>query len=106
LVPTEVIIGYLTIVGLIPLIRSAPLHPWFYWGAFLLGLVLTPVYLTAQAEKGKPKKRHLAISTLAFVVWAYATSGEKLIPQLYDPAIGSIVLVIFSLISGAVPLRR
>jgi hypothetical protein len=106
LVPSEVIIGFLTIVGFIPLIRFSSLQMWFLWGAFLLGLMLTPIYLNFQAEKGKPKKLHLGISTIAFMAWAYATSGEKMIPQLYDPAIGSIVLVVFSLISGAVPLRR
>jgi hypothetical protein len=106
LVPSEVIIGYLTIIGFVPLIRFLWLRGWFYWGTFALGLVLTPIYLNFQAEKGKPKTAHLGVSTAAFVIWAYATSGEKVVPDLYDPAIGSIVLVAFSLISGAIPLRR
>jgi hypothetical protein len=45
LVPNEVIIGYLTIIGFVPVIRLLRLQGWFYWGTFALALVLTPIYL-------------------------------------------------------------
>src|SRR3990172_61198 len=87
LVPAEIIAGYLTLVGIVPLIRNEALHSWFYWAILVLCLGLTPIYLNAQAEKGKPKKRHLIVSTFAFVFWAYATSGAVIVPVLYDAAI-------------------
>jgi hypothetical protein len=62
------------------------------------------------AEEGQPKKNHLILSTIAFIFWAYATTGSTLsdtiAPGIYDPAISSFLLVAFSLVSGQVPLNK
>jgi hypothetical protein len=105
LIPSEVIAGYITLIGLLTALKNPGMRPVFYAIAFILCLVLTPIYLNYQADPGKPKKIHLIVSMFAFVVWAYATSGQQVVPQLYDPAIASFALVAFSLISGAIPLR-
>lgn len=105
LIPSEIIAGYITLIRLLATLKNPGMRPVFYAVAFILCLVLTPIYLNYQAEPGKPKKIHLIVSTFAFVVWAYATSGQQVVPQLYDPAIASSALVAFSLISGTVPLR-
>jgi hypothetical protein len=39
-------------------------------------------------------------------VWAYAISGATLLPDWHDAAVAAIVLVVFSLVSGLVPLDR
>jgi hypothetical protein len=104
LVLTEVVVGYVTLIGLVPLITVTG-QVWLYLVAFVLGLVLTPLYLNYQAEAGRPKKTHLIVSTIAFVVWAYAVSGPTTVPGWYNPAAASFVLVAFSLISGVIPLR-
>ena len=106
LIPSEVIAGYITLIGLLVAVKNLELRVVFYAIAFVLCLVLTPIYLNYQSDPGKPKKIHLCVSMVAFVVWAYATSGLQVTPQLYDPAIASFTLVAFSLISGAVPLRK
>jgi hypothetical protein len=106
LVPSEVIAGYLTLIGFVSAVKDTSIHGLLYVIIFLFCLVLTPIYFRLQADKGKPYLVHLTLSTLAFAVWAYATSGDRVFPQAYDPAIASIVLVAFSLISGAIPLRR
>lgn len=106
LVPSEIIAGYVALVGIIPLVRNEDAHPWLFGGVALICLVLTPIYLNLQAETGKPKRNHLILSTVAFMVWAYAVSGGIVIPQWHDPAIASILLVLFSLVSGAVPLNK
>jgi hypothetical protein len=103
-VPSEIVAGYLTLVGFVPLIRQATIRPWVYAAAFAICVILTPLYMNAQADKAKPKRRHLILSTVAFIVWAYAVSGNAVAAPLYDPAVASILLVVFSLISGAIPL--
>ena len=57
-----------------------------------------------QAEKKKPKKTHIFVSAIAFIVWAYIVSGQMLGPGIHDPAIASILLVLFSLVRGKIPL--
>lgn len=112
LIPAEVIAGYLAMFGFVPLIDSqaegglSPTEVAVAWAIFALCLILTPVYLNYQAEKGRPKKIHLIVSTIAFVIWAYVTTGSSLVPDLYNAAIGSILLVAFSLISGLIKLNK
>ncbi len=106
LVPSEVIAGYLAIVGFIAAVGDADARLWLGWAAFALGLVLTPFYLNTQAEPDRPKRNHLILSTVAFVVWAYAVSGATLLPDFHTDAVASIVLIAFSLVSGIIPLDR
>lgn len=106
LVPSEIIAGYLAMVGFVPQIGIPEIHQTIFYVIFFLCLVLTPVYLNRQSQKGKPKKIHLIVSTLAFIIWAYVTTGNTLIPDYYDAALGSIALIAFSLISGVIPLTK
>ena len=106
LVPSEIIAGYLAMMGFVPQIEGDA-QSIAGWGIYGLCQVLTPVYLNTQAEAGKPKLIHLLLSTIAFAIWAYVTTGDKLLPEgYYQAAIGSIVLVAFSLVSAIVPLNR
>lgn len=106
LIPSEIIAGYLTLIGFVPLIRNSTLWPWVYGSIFTICLALTPLYMYLQADKGRPKRIHILVSSIAFVVWAYAISGGAIVGRAHDPALASILLVIFSLISGAVPLNH
>lgn len=106
LIPSEIIAGYLAMFGFVPLVQNKALQSGVLWVIFGLCLIVTPIYLNRQAEKNKPKRNHLIISTIAFIVWAYATTGSTLVTDFYDAAIGSIVLVAFSLISAAIPLDK
>ena len=104
LIPGEIVAGYLTLIGFVPLLRQEWPHWAFYLGIFLLCLILTPFYLNYLADENKPKVTHLIVSTLAFIFWAYAVSGTVLCPNIYDPALASILLICFSLVSGIIPL--
>ncbi|MDT0648306.1 hypothetical protein RM545_16565 [Zunongwangia sp. F260] len=108
LVPAEIIAGYLAMVGFLDKEEGSLLveKQGFLIGIFFLCFILTPIYFYFQAEKNKPKIIHLILSSLAFVIWAYVTSGEKFSSLIYDADIASIILIAFSLISGLVPLRR
>ncbi|MXN92878.1 hypothetical protein GR160_16750 [Flavobacterium sp. Sd200] len=110
LIPSEVIAGYLTMFGLVHAIKSSLLQSMFSWIVFVVGLVLTPLYLNSVSDENKPKRNHLILSTIAFVVWAYVTTGETLSETIatgiYDSAAASIILIIFSFISALVPLDK
>ncbi len=106
LVPSEVVAGYIALVGFVGAVGYEDARVWLYWAVFALCLVLTPLYLNKQAEPNRPKRNHLIMSTVAFVVWAYAISGATLLPDWHDAAVAAIVLVVFSLVSGLVPLDR
>jgi hypothetical protein len=110
LVPSEIIAGYLTMMGFVGALKNPGSKEIFLWIIFGAGLILTPLYLNMVADKGKPKRNHLILSTLAFLVWALVTSGSQLWPMIthseYDPAMASIILVLFSMGSAVVPLDK
>jgi len=107
LVPSEVLAAYMTMIGLVSSIRKIPEqhHFWIYLGVFAVCIPITIWYLHFQAEKGRPKTTHIIVSTFAFIIWAYAISGYVVWPEGYDTGIASIILVLFSLISGKIPLK-
>ncbi|WP_373056221.1 hypothetical protein [Zunongwangia sp. H14] len=108
LVPAEVIAGYLAMLGFLDREEGSVIieKQGLLIGIFFLCLTLTPLYLNYQAKEGKPKVIHLIISSVAFVIWAYVTSGEKFRGIYYDADIASISLIAFSLISGIIPLKK
>jgi hypothetical protein len=105
IIPAEIIAGYLALIGFVNGIKNEDLHQDFYYGSFFLCLLLTPIYLYFQADKSKPKAIHIILSTISFIVWAYSISGEKVVPDFFDSAIASMVLVVYSLITGTIPLK-
>lgn len=110
LIPGEIIAGYLTMIGFVGSIKNIQMQNVIAWIVFAIGLILTPIYLNNVAEADKPKKNHLILSTIAFLVWAYVTTGKQLSetisPDIFEQAVASIILVAFSLISAIVPLNK
>lgn len=106
LVPSEAIALWLGLTGLAPAVAAQlPIRKgWLYCGSFILCLILTPLYLSAMADKGKPKAVHLILSTLAFPFWAYSVSGVTVVPHLYSPALAAMLILIFTAVSGLIPL--
>ncbi len=81
-------------------------------GIFLVCLAFTPIYiwstsrLPGEAGRGAWRMQAL-VSTLAFVVWAYATKGMVFLApglvgdaRLYDGQLAAAVLILFTLVSG------
>lgn len=107
LIPAEVLAGYLAMMGFVGSINGAETQKIANWIIFGACLVLTPLYLNNVAVPNRPKRNHLIVSTVAFVVWAYVTTGAQLLgPELFSQAIASIVLIMFSLISALIPLNK
>ena len=106
IVPAEIVAGYVAMLELVSMIRNKDLHNKFYIGIFLLCAILTPLYTYYQAEKDKPYVMHIIMTTLSFCVWAFAVSGKQWFADAHEPAIASILLVAFTLVSGFIPLRK
>jgi Na+/glutamate symporter len=106
LIPSEIIAGYIAAIGFVPMIQfiSEENHFWVYIGIFIACVLITIFYMNYQSEENKPKMTHIILSTCAFIVWAYTISGNVVWPEIHDAAFASIILIIFSLISGKIPL--
>lgn len=111
-IPGEIIAGYVAMLSFLDM-SSENLRFGISIGVFILCLALTPFYFKMMAtkkdkEEGKNKIRlHQIISSIAFVIWAYAIGGngglfgtEGL--NWYDAGLGSILLVAFTLVSGVI----
>lgn len=109
LIPSEVLAAFMLFMGLAKNLEGGT-QSVAYWFIFGFCLLLTPIYLNKQSEDNKPKRFHLIISTLAFAAWAYVISGMELqgtiAPETYKPALASILVGIFSLGIGAIPLKE
>jgi hypothetical protein len=110
LIPSEILAGYLTMIGFVSSIKNQEVQNVVAWIVFAAGLILTPIYLNRVADANKPKRNHLILSTIAFIIWAYVTTGKQLLetisPDIFDQSIASIALVLFTLISAVIPLDK
>jgi hypothetical protein len=91
-IPGDVIAGYVMLSNLVELIPADDaLRPSAGLGSFLLCAVLTPFYLAAADPETDPAVRRqihwwqYAISTVAFVLWAYTLGGYF---KMGDPVLG------------------
>jgi hypothetical protein len=103
-IPAEVLAAYLSINGILATVTNTgetPLRNAVYAASFALCLVFTPIYFGLVAHKNEPKMLQRIVSTIAFVVWAYNLGGVFSAYGIYIPWLGSIFLIVFSLVSGA-----
>jgi len=103
-IPAEILAVYLSINGILATVTDSgetSLRDAVYVASFALCLAFTPVYFGLVAQKDEPKMLQRIISTIAFVVWAYSLGGVFTVYAIYIPWLGSIFLIIFSLVSGA-----
>ncbi|MFZ1920376.1 MAG: hypothetical protein WBD53_20785 [Xanthobacteraceae bacterium] len=74
---------------------------YFSVGVFVIALVGTPIYLRQQAAAGQPWQVQSVVSTLAFVIWAYAVQGQ-VFTAIYSSAISAFLVLVFTFASGFV----
>ncbi|WP_417449767.1 hypothetical protein [Kordiimonas sp.] len=106
MVPAELVTAYTAAVAVISDVASDKARMIAYAITFVVCLVLTPVYLNNEAEPGRPKWTHIIISTLAFPVWAYLVSGNQIMPAYYNGSIALLATILFSVVTGAIPLKK
>lgn len=71
------------------------------WGLFLLALIGTPIYLYRQRLPGQPWGLHAALSTIAFLLWAYTLGGTLfVIHHWYHVLLAALAAPIFTFVAG------
>jgi hypothetical protein len=81
------------VVGISPITSFIDTHGvYFAAGIFFFALLATPLYILQQSEKGQPWSVHATMSSIAFVIWSYATQGALFqVSGLYDARLGSLL---------------
>ncbi|PKQ44205.1 hypothetical protein [Confluentibacter flavum] len=103
LIPAEIVAAYLTLISLAKSVNDYVLISQVI--AFAGCLILTPIYLNYMAEENKPKLKHIIISTVSFIIWAYVISGDEF-NIYYNGALSSMILIFYSLIVGLIKLDK
>ena len=71
------------------------------WALFVLGVIGTPVYLYRQRLGAQPWRVHAAISTIAFILWAYTLDGSLfLVHHWYNVLLAGLVAPVFTFVAG------
>lgn len=117
-VPAEIIAGYTPLISLaasVNLVKNtdgamvpSETTVALCFLVFFAGLIATPIYLwRISGSVGQSKKMQVAISTLAFVLWAYVLGGpfevlSKFTPDVfgYYPAVGGVITGIYTWMVG------
>ncbi len=91
LIPSEIIAAYVTVAGLIPGGNTM-----WLWGITVVLLILVTPYL--RKFQGVTSPLHYAVSSISFVVWVFAIGGPFVTMSWYQSWMGSIVLILWTLI--------
>jgi len=99
-IPAEVVAAYISANGVATLARSPGT---LFTLIFAACVLCTPLYITRFTSTRKEAWTNSVMAIAAFMVWAYATGGG-LVTYLgwYDAPTASVILVLFTLVSGAV----
>lgn len=100
-IPAEILAFYVPVVPAIELLKTQALHHPLQWFAFLLAWALVPVYFLWIGKGDERRARQVAISSIAFPIWAYATNRDiGPFGSYYDAAGALILLLVFSLLTA------
>lgn len=101
-IPSEIVGAWIAIKGLVASGDGIPQNG-LLWILFIIFTVLTTAYIFKQTSepRKKPAKTQILISTVAFIVWAFALGEPFSSLPFYSPVYGSLLLIIYNL---AVPL--
>jgi hypothetical protein len=107
LVPTEIVGAYMVLAGMLgyaygttPAAQQMPdpeLKAILIQVVFFSLLVLTPLYLWRIGRVSHLVQ--LVVTTISYVIWVYTLGGPFVVWGLYHSVIGSVVLVLWSVIT-------
>lgn len=105
-VPGEILAFFLPVVSAIELLPAEERRAG-HWIAFIVSWVLVPIYMKWVAGADQRGPQQIAVSTVAFPIWAYATNREigALGPWFSEPR-ALIVLLCFSLLTAFLLPKR
>ena len=92
LIPSEIVAAYLVLAGIIPLASAK-------WGTLIVSiilLILVPFYLWKIHNVTRASQ--IIVTSISFVVWVYSLGGPFQFWNLYRAWIGSVILVLWTLI--------
>jgi hypothetical protein len=105
IIPSEVIAGFMFFTGVLPLIGPDWKKP-LIWIVFSALIIAIPLYYRS-ISNGVPYLKHSAVSVIAFFIWSYSISGVILVgDEFHNPVVGSLALMLFTLLSPYVRLDR
>ena len=94
-IPTEIVGLYLTLNNIIN-IQEKNTQAWMSWFIFAICLIFIPLYLN-RVLKVK-KKIQILISSISFVVWAYALGGPFATCGLFNNLFAALLLPIYTVL--------
>jgi len=94
LIPSEIVAAYLVIEGLIP--KDDPQAALVSLISSVILLVFIPFYLKRTMAVQKPVQ--ILFTMVSFVVWVYSLGGPFAHYDLYTGYIGSVILVLWTLL--------
>ena len=107
-VPSELVAPYLAISGILLTSSDLLVKPVGIC-CYVLFQVYTPIYMyrisKRELRSEKVCRIQAAMSSIAFLVWAYSIGGIFSLLGWHRPFLASILLILFSVASGMVPVR-
>lgn len=109
-VPAEVLAFYSCSVQLI-MTKTGPANGEFRLWAFsivgVIGWVVTPIWLGTFSADLATRRPNQIMGFIAFLIWAYAYPAGVFVERgLYDPVVGGVALLTFTLVSGFFQPRK
>jgi hypothetical protein len=118
LIPSELVAAYSAVLGLLKvsdstmpakhfqaiMIQGADIIEGVLWAVFWVVTLLTPLYL--RKIQGVTSVTQLSFTTCSFVIWAYSLGGIFELKQWYQPLLGGIVLILWTLIIPLIPIPK
>lgn len=99
-IPAEVLAAYIAMNGMA---TSSKHQATLFAIIFIACITCTPIYITRFTTTKKEAWTNSVMAVIAFAIWAYATGqGIFTCIGLYDPPTASVLLALFTFISGAV----
>jgi hypothetical protein len=108
LIPSEIIGAYMVLSNILgytagmqasvkpSAVTESDLKPVLLQIVFFVLLILTPVYLKKISRVNNISQ--LMVTTISFVIWVYTLGGPFIVWGIYYSIIGSVVLVLWSVI--------
>lgn len=103
-IPSEIVLAWVTIAGLMKSDDKIPLHT-ISWILLIIFIVLTIAWIYKKNSRWykKPSIRQVALTTGSFIVWVFALGEPFSSLSFYHPVYGSIALILYSLIVPLIP---
>jgi len=105
-IPSEIVMAYVSIDGVLSYYEGSDYEETLLWIVFGALTVLTPLWLYRVMRVRR--WRQLCLSTFSVPVWLFALGGPFALQDWYQPALGAMILPLYTLIVPCVirqPLR-